>query len=58
MKSDEQTSCPICNEPVVSTKPPFPFCSGKCQMIDLGNWFDGEYCLSRPITQEDLEEMD
>lgn len=48
--------CPICSELVMSTEPPFPFCSSRCRMIDLGNWMDGAYQLSRPMTQEDLEE--
>ncbi|MHC4917789.1 MAG: DNA gyrase inhibitor YacG [Planctomycetota bacterium] len=21
----------------------FPFCSGRCRLIDLGRWLDGEY---------------
>jgi endogenous inhibitor of DNA gyrase (YacG/DUF329 family) len=21
----------------------FPFCSGRCRLLDLGSWFDGQY---------------
>ncbi len=49
--------CPICGRPVVrgqgpaelnprTGKPaaePFPFCSGRCQLIDLGRWLGEEY---------------
>lgn len=48
--------CPICGGPVRSTEPPFPFCSSRCRMVDLGKWMDGSYQLSRPMTEEDLEE--
>jgi len=40
--------CPICkrkvNEP--ATDEPrafFPFCSDRCNLIDLGRWLDGKY---------------
>ncbi len=26
-----------------------PFCSHRCQMIDLSKWFDGEYRISEPL---------
>lgn len=30
-----------------------PFCSDKCQAIDLGDWFFEKHKLSRPIIDED-----
>jgi endogenous inhibitor of DNA gyrase (YacG/DUF329 family) len=37
--------CPICQSPT----PPraenrfYPFCSQRCQLVDLGRWLDGDY---------------
>ena len=37
--------CPICQAPT----PPraenrfYPFCSQRCQLVDLGRWLDGDY---------------
>ncbi len=46
----EVTPCPGCQKPArlgavaVDARPdPFPFCSFRCQMIDLGRWIDEEY---------------
>jgi endogenous inhibitor of DNA gyrase (YacG/DUF329 family) len=46
--------CPICKESVKSTDPDFPFCSGRCRLIDLGKWASGGYVISSPVT--DAEE--
>jgi endogenous inhibitor of DNA gyrase (YacG/DUF329 family) len=40
--------CPGCKKPVRRDEPaprpdPFPFCSVRCQMVDLGRWFDEDY---------------
>jgi len=39
--------CPTCRK-VLSYRDPsehkyFPFCSERCQMVDLGRWLTGEY---------------
>jgi uncharacterized protein len=38
-------SCPICEKPVAAQADngAFPFCSPRCQLIDLGRWLDGDY---------------
>ena len=33
-----------------------PFCSQRCRMADLGSWLDSAYRISRPISEEDLDE--
>ena len=37
--------CPICSKPVQEPSgeqiSPFPFCSERCKLIDLGRWLDG-----------------
>ena len=52
--------CPICNAKVVSedvnNDKLYPFCSTRCKNVDLKHWFDGDYCISRDITPEDLEQ--
>lgn len=48
--------CPICSKPLPAERPDFPFCSDRCRKIDLAKWIDGDYRVSRPIEQADLEE--
>jgi endogenous inhibitor of DNA gyrase (YacG/DUF329 family) len=49
--------CPICKKPVTEAPPaggksgPFPFCSERCQLIDLGRWLDGKYQV--PVIDDD-----
>lgn len=40
-------SCPICNKKTILTKanPYRPFCSERCQIIDLGAWADESYSI-------------
>lgn len=33
-----------------------PFCSKRCKMADLANWFDEAYKLSRPLRADDLSD--
>ena len=41
--------CPICKKRVTGRDDPrepnryFPFCSDRCQLIDLGRWLKGDY---------------
>jgi len=30
-------------DPNAEVDPVFPFCSRRCQLIDLGRWLDGDY---------------
>ena len=50
--------CPTCGAAVDAEDPVFPFCSDRCQKVDLGRWFNEAYTVSRPIEQADLEEDD
>ncbi len=40
-----QKTCPICGKAFSISPLPesFPFCSGRCKLVDLGNWIDGRY---------------
>lgn len=35
-----------------------PFCSERCKLIDLGQWFNEEHRVSRPIAPRDFEGFD
>jgi hypothetical protein len=49
--------CTICRQavPPRDENPAFPFCSSRCQLIDLGRWLDGEYRVPAPISPEDAD---
>lgn len=34
-----------------------PFCSKRCKMVDLGNWFTDSYRIPVPLTEEDAEAL-
>ena len=38
-------ACVLCGEPCRQgiDNPQFPFCSMRCQLVDLGRWLDGDY---------------
>lgn len=42
--------CPICDLPMdgpdTSAWPQYPFCSARCQTIDLGRWLGGTYRIA------------
>ncbi|PYV91110.1 MAG: DNA gyrase inhibitor YacG [Acidobacteria bacterium] len=54
--------CPICKKNVEWAGNPYrPFCSERCQMIDLGNWASGKYGLpieKTTMPEEDEEKID
>jgi len=46
--------CPICGRPAETSNR--PFCSARCKLIDLDNWFEGRYRISKPIATHDEPE--
>src|SRR4030095_6457777 len=52
--------CPICNRPIEWQDNPFrPFCSERCQLIDLGKWVSEEDRVpGRPVPGEHSEDDD
>ena len=53
-----QRKCPTCGaefeyEPTSKWR---PFCSRRCKLVDLGNWMEGVYRISRPLGIDDLED--
>lgn len=42
--------CPICGGKNAFFDPPIgPFCSDRCQLVDLGKWLGEEYRISEPL---------
>jgi len=41
--------CPTCSKAFeiksLDDLPSFPFCTSRCQLIDLGRWIDGDYAI-------------
>ena len=51
-----QIKCPTCRSAVAwQDNPHRPFCSERCQMIDLGQWADESYRIPGP-SQEPLSD--
>jgi endogenous inhibitor of DNA gyrase (YacG/DUF329 family) len=48
--TDSTYSCPTCGQPVRDDAPDFPFCSERCRWVDLGEWLNESYRVSRPLT--------
>jgi uncharacterized protein len=49
--------CPTCDAavPAASPRPShFPFCSARCQLVDLGKWLDEAYRVSEPAERAHL----
>lgn len=57
-KSGGGVKCPICKSPVTQASETFPFCCERCRLIDLGKWISGDYKISRPVEEADLDQGD
>lgn len=48
-------TCPTCGKTIQVSRredaPSRPFCSDRCQRVDLAKWFNEEYVISDPISQ-------
>lgn len=56
---DKQLKCAICRDPIAREgNKYFPFCSSKCQMVDLSRWFNEEYTLPAPLTERDISTLE
>jgi len=45
--------CPICKKPVAMDDPFMPFCSERCQLLDLGNWASERYVIPVALDPDD-----
>ncbi len=51
--------CPMCGKVLADVSddyPPRPFCSARCKLADLSNWMNEKYRISRPLTDEELDQ--
>lgn len=48
--------CPICRTLVTASGEDYPFCSDRCQQIDLGKWASGVYRISSPVLDPEVLE--
>jgi endogenous inhibitor of DNA gyrase (YacG/DUF329 family) len=59
MSESLRATCPVCGKPVETdpqnVRPPFPFCSDRCRLIDLGRWLGERY---RIPAQEEVGDQD
>lgn len=53
-------ACPICGKEIVesaaSAESLFPFCSRRCQEIDLYRWSEGRYAIVEPVSADEAAE--
>ncbi len=51
-----KVKCPTCQQDVewIAASEYRPFCSKKCQLIDLGEWADEDKVISTPVQESDL----
>lgn len=57
MSSPTTQRCPICDAAFdPRTTPAPPFCSRRCQSVDLRRWLDEEYSVPRVGRDEDEED--
>jgi len=53
-------TCPTCKRQfeydLKAGNEPFPFCSERCRLVDLGNWLDEDYKVISAIEDRDQEE--
>jgi endogenous inhibitor of DNA gyrase (YacG/DUF329 family) len=53
-------TCPICSKPVSAESgeqsTTFPFCSVRCQQVDLLRWSKGTYRIVDPLDPRELEQ--
>lgn len=51
-------TCPICKQPLPLNAPTevrtFPFCSERCQTVDLARWADGRYQIVEELDPQRL----
>lgn len=59
MSGKLRVTCPVCGREIVvergKVRPPFPFCSQRCRLIDLRRWLGEDYRLPG-AGPEDMEE--
>lgn len=56
MKEPPIVKCPTCRKEGNWFAAPYgPFCSKRCQLVDLGKWFQEENRISEPLRPEHFQ---
>ncbi len=53
-------TCAICKKAVTYAGPLpalYPFCSPRCQWVDLGHWLNEQYVINRELSPEEAAEL-
>jgi endogenous inhibitor of DNA gyrase (YacG/DUF329 family) len=59
MNTGNTVPCATCGAPSdFFAKPVGPFCSNRCQLVDLGRWFAEDYRISEPLRPDHFEEFE
>ena len=60
IKENKKVKCPECGKMFVFHKENYrPFCSSRCQEIDLGHWLNEDYSVPAvEVTTEELEALE
>jgi endogenous inhibitor of DNA gyrase (YacG/DUF329 family) len=59
MTSSNSVPCATCGIPCeFFSKPVGPFCSDRCQLVDLGRWFAEDYRISEPLRPDHFSEFE
>ena len=52
--------CPTCGKSFsygqLEPLPYFPFCSDRCKLIDLGQWFEGGYAIGSDAPSQETQD--
>ncbi|MCZ6501789.1 MAG: DNA gyrase inhibitor YacG [Gammaproteobacteria bacterium] len=58
--ADVIVKCPTCDKAVawISSSTYRPFCSGRCRLIDLGEWADGNRAIPADAEHDDVTASD
>ncbi len=48
-------TCAICSKPYDKESKHRPFCSKRCQAVDLGRWFGGGYRIASDEPPDEIE---
>ena len=56
MNPEKPRQCPVCGRPSAPSgeRSPRPFCTPRCQMVDLGRWLNEDYVISRPLDETEI----
>jgi len=58
MSPNKEYKCPCCKILVLAGAEFFPFCSKRCQLLDLGKWASEKYVIKGKEAEQEDEQRD